>query len=393
MLSPMRSRLSLAWPIAAVALLTAASGAAAHDHHQRRQGRHPQSQFVASVFVNGAALTHANSASGVREALSNPDDITSLGDRIFVGFQNGIGPQGQASGTGNLDSTIVEFNRRGDELAQWDVAGKADGVAADPQTGQLIVTVNEDANSSVYLIDPQPGSAPVRYQYSVPLPSDGGTDAISVYHGTVLISASAPGTTGGSAPSAAAPAVYEVWFDASTDTAYVNGLFSDEAPALVANTAAANSGAFVSLALTDPDSNAVVPDYASRFAGDFMLTSQGDQQQIFYSSPWQPLQVLSLPASVDDSAWPADRSDVAYTTDNSADQVIEVTGPFEPGSEIAAITPCDSNSAPSTCPGPGYPANYLGSINPETGAITPLMTSGPTFAPQGLLILPGASDR
>jgi hypothetical protein len=393
MLSPSRSRLLMAGPIAAVALLTCTTGAYAHGHdHHRRQHHDPGSGFVASVFANGASLTHANSATGASEALSHPDDITHLGDHIFVGFQNGIGPQGEASSTGNLDSTVVEFNRRGHELAQWDVAGKADGVTADPQTDQLIVTVNEDANSSLYLIGPQPGSTPVQYHYSVPLPSNGGTDAISVYHGTVLISASAPGTTGGSAPSAGAPAVYEVWLDSSTDTAYINGLFSDEAPALVANLDAANHGAFESLALTDPDSNSVVPGYAERFAGDFMLTSQGDQQQIFYSSPWQPLQVLSLSASVDDSGWTTGHSDVAYTTDNSADQIIEVTGPFERGAEIAAVTPCDSNSAPSTCPGPGYPANYVGSIDPDTGAITPLAISGPTFAPQGLLILPGASD-
>lgn len=387
MLSPMRSRLLTAGSVAAIALLTSTAASAHVHHHSHRRDHHQSSQFTASVLVNGASLSHA--VSGGSEPLSKPDDITSLGDRIFVGFQNGVGPQGQASGTGNLDSTIVEFNRGGDELAQWDVTGKADGLTADPQNGQLIVTVNEDANSSVYLIDPQPGSTPVQYQYSEPLPSDGGTDSISVYHGTVLLSASAPGTTGGSAPSAGAPAVYEVWFDSSSHTAYINGLYSDEAPALVANTDSSSYGSFESLGLTDPDSNAVVPDYAGRFGGDFMLTSQGDQQQIFYSSPWQPLQVLSLSASVDDSAWPSDSNDVAYTTDNSADEIIEVTGPFQRGSEIAAVTPCDSNNAPSTCPGPGYPANYLGSIDPSTGAITPLSVAGVSFEPQGLLLLPG----
>ena len=33
------------------------------------------------------------------EPLTNPDDITLLGNDIFVGFQNGVGPQGQASRT------------------------------------------------------------------------------------------------------------------------------------------------------------------------------------------------------------------------------------------------------------------------------------------------------
>jgi hypothetical protein len=389
MLSPLRSRLLTAGSVAAVALFTMAGVASAHAHQPRhRRGHHQAGQFNASVFASGAAITHPL-AGGGREPISNPDDITSLGDRIFVGFQDGVGPQGEASTSGNLDSTIVEFDRDGHELAQWDVAGKADGVTADAQTGQVIVTVNEDANSSVYLINPQPGSTPVQYQYSVPLPSAGGTDAISVYHGTVLISASAPGTTGSGAPQAGYPAIYEVWFDQSSHIAYINGLFGDEAPALVANTSSPSYGTFESLGLTDPDSNEVVPDYAQRFAGDFMLTSQGDQEQIYYSSPWQPLAVLSLTASVDDSAWPSDGDDVLYTTDNSANRIIEVTGPFQRGSEIAAVTPCDSNSAPSTCPGPGYPANYLGSIDPRTGAITQLPVSGPSFEPQGMLLLPG----
>jgi hypothetical protein len=382
-------RLVTSGSAAAIALFTIAAGASAHDrghwhHHQLGD------QFSASVILDGATITHP--IAGGSEAVSRPDDITHLDDRMFVAFQNGVGAQGQASSSGNTASTIVEFDRGGHELAQWDVTGKIDGFAADPQTRQLIATVNEDANSSVYVIDPQPGSTPVHYQYSVPLPSAGGTDAISVYNGTVLISASAPGTTGSSAPQAAYPAVYEVWFDPSNDVAYVNGLFSDEAPALVANTNSPSYGSLQTLGLTDPDANAVVPDYAQRFGGDFMLNSQGDQQQIFYSSPWQPPSVLSLSASVDDSVWPSGRDSVVYATDNSADEVLAISGPFQRGTEIASVTPCDSNSAPSVCPGPGYPGKYLGQIDPATGAITPLAVSGAAFAPQGLLALPDHRD-
>ena len=149
--------------------------------------------FSARVFASGAQVTHT--AAHGNEVISKPDDITSLGLDIFVGFQNGVGPQGQASPTGNLDSTVVEFNASGAVVAKWDIVGKCDGLTADPATGKLIATVNEDAHSSVYLIDP--GQATIaHYQYNEPLPSKGGTDAISIYHGMVLISASAPGTTG-----------------------------------------------------------------------------------------------------------------------------------------------------------------------------------------------------
>ena len=75
----------------------------------------------------------------------------------MVAFQNGVGPQGQASATGNLDWTVVEFDGGGHVLGQWDLVGKCDGLTADPQTGEVIATINEDAHSSLYLI--QPGGA------------------------------------------------------------------------------------------------------------------------------------------------------------------------------------------------------------------------------------------
>ena len=198
--------------------------------------------------------------------------------------------------------------------------GKCDGLTADPLDGRIIATVNEDANSSVYLIDPS-GDA-VHYAYNEPLPSKGGTDAITVYQGMVLISASAPGTTGAAAPSASYPAVYRVVFDDHTRVATIHALFSDEAPATVANTNSSQHGQRVHLALTDPDSNEAVPAYAHRFAGDFMLTSQGDEEQIFLAgtgTAHRTLSVLKLSNSVDDTAWTSDSSGALYTTTGSAD--------------------------------------------------------------------------
>jgi hypothetical protein len=135
-------------------------------------------------------------------------------------------------------------------------------------------------------------AAAVHYTYAQPIPSNGGTDAISIYRGSVLISGSAPGTTGASAP------------------------------------------------------------------------------------------------SVDDTAWPSGPSGALYATDNGADTIYRITGAFARGSELIAVTPCDQNNAPSTCPGPGFPANYLGELSPRTGRIAPVRLSGPAVEPQGLLFLP-----
>jgi hypothetical protein len=100
----------------------------------------------------------------------------------------------------------------------------------------------------------RPGSV-THYSYSEPLPHNGGTDAISVYRGQILISASAPGTSGAAAPDAKYPAVYLVTLNQWTKVAHVSPLYYDEAPALQAN--GAKAGQAVDLAPTDSDSNEV----------------------------------------------------------------------------------------------------------------------------------------
>jgi hypothetical protein len=359
-------------------------------HHSASDGA---ATFASRVFATGNAITHR--ISGGRETISQPDDITYLSDRIYVAFQNGVGPQGQPSASGNTRSTIVAFDLSGRPVAKWSVVGKCDGLTAYPQKHRVIATVNEDANSSVYLINPHGGAT--HYHYSEPLPHNGGTDAITIHHGMVLISASAPGTTGTeSAPRPTFPAVYRTTFDRRTRIATVTPLFYDEDPATVANTDASDQGQTTNLALTDPDSNENVPGYADRFAGDFMLTSQGDEEQIFVhdaGTSRQRLSVLSLSSSVDDTAWPSDRHGTIYTTDNSDNSIYAITGPFKRGQVFVADTPCDENSAPAVCPGPGYPANFLGQLDPWTGAISPVTLAGPAPEPQGMLFLSRRSDR
>ncbi len=388
---PLARALAAAAVFAAGAMIASGATAAAAGSTSASADRaQTPGSFVSSVFARGAGIMHPTSA-GQEEPISQPDDITQLAGHIFVGFQNGVGPQGQASSTGNTDSTIVEFNLRGDEVAQWDVAGKCDGLTADPAIGGVIATVNEDANSSMYVIDPTAGTSPVHYRYDKPLPSRGGTDAIEVYHEMILVSASAPGTTGAAAPQPTYPAVYRVVLHEPLRVASIRPLFYDEARARVANTDSADRGKTVRLMLTDPDSNEDVPAFADRFAGDFMLTSQGDKEQIFVSDAGtrrQKLSVLTLSDSVDDTAWPSDRAGAIYTTDNSDNTVYRITGPFARGEVLVADTPCDANDAPSTCPAPGFTANYLGQLDLDTGVISRVDLHGPAVAPQGMLFVP-----
>jgi hypothetical protein len=320
-----------------------------------------------------------NTPSG-QASVTQPDDITGLNGKVFVGFQNSVGTKGEpvpsgGQGAGNRDSTVVEFSSSGSSAAQWNVAGHLDGLTGDPATGKLIVTTNEDGNAHLFLIDP---SNPQAVQYHLPkLPHGGGLDAISIWHGMILMSASAPSAT-------SAPAVYVVNLNPRNNTASVHALFADNA------TAARASGGTTHLALTDPDSNAVVPASAPRFGGQFELTSQGDLLQLFTAdTSGKRLSELKLSQSIDDSAWPTSASGTLYVTDGSDDLIWKVTGPFQPGTEIASVTPCNANAAPTTCPAPPkWVPNYLGQVDMSTGAIAKIPVRGVTMQPKGLFFVP-----
>ena len=370
-------------------LMIAGAGVAVASPAAPRHG----SQLTVRQVLFGMKLHHTYIPSGgtkpKREPLTSPDDLTSFATTMFTAFQNGVGPQGQPSTDGNTDSTVVEFGLGGQEIHQWDIHGKCDGLTADPALGVVIATVNEDANSSLYTITPgaSASTAVQHYSYNKPLPSKGGTDAISIAGGQILISASAPGTTGAPPPQPTYPAVYRVSLDSSTHVATIAPLFYDEATARVANVGSMH-GKKVKLGLTDPDSNEVVPPWGPRFAGQFMLTSQGDKEQIFVRQPSATaavqLHVLGLSQSVDDTQWTGPGLEILFAADTSGDTVDTVTGSFPKGSIMTAVTPCDADNAPSTCPAPGFPPNYLGSLNPWTGHISKVKLAGPRLEPQGL---------
>jgi len=316
------------------------------------------------------------------EHLTQPDDIVALGGHIYVGFQNGVGSQGEVSPSGNLDGTLVEFTPTGSVVKQWDLTGKIDGMGADAATGQVFATVDEDSKSSLYV---ESNGTVTHYTYAQsPLPHMGGTDAVAVDGGKILVSASAPGT-GGKAPASAA-AVYVVTLNSSAKTALTAPFFADNATATGIN--GSNAGKQFTLALADPDSNLVVPSSSPKFAGDFMLNSQGDQELIFSNASGQNLQVLKIPTPVDDSAWATSAHGSLYVTDSSADTVDVITGAFKPGTAYTAVTPCNANAAPTVCPAPpAYGPNYLGTINLTTGALSKVTFSG-VLTPKGMVFVP-----
>lgn len=386
----LRSATRLGVTVVAAALLGAAacssssSSSSSSSASGSPSGGTTANTFSQKQIVLGTTLKHSYQPNGKgaakTESLSQPDDIVALGGNLYVGFQNGVGSQGEPSISGNPDSTLIEITHAGSVVKQWDVKGKIDGMGADPATGQILATINEDGNSSLYAVS---GGTVTHYVYTPSsLPHLGGTDAVAVDNGKILISASAPGNSG-KAP-ASVPAVFAVTLNAAARTAAVAPFFADNATATGINTP--NTGKKVTLALTDPDSNGVVPSSSPEFAGDFVLNSQGDEELIFSSVGGQNLQVLKISTAVDDIAWATSANGTLYATDSGANTVDAITGPFTPGIAYTAVAPCNANSAPSTCPGPGYPANSLGTINMKTGAVGSVAV--PAVTPKGLVFVP-----
>ncbi|GAA4141951.1 hypothetical protein [Leifsonia shinshuensis] len=302
-------------------------------------------------------------------AETSPDDITRLGDSIYVTFQNGVGPLGEAAPSGATASTIQQYSLSGVPGRSWSVTGKVDGLTADPEHHRLLLTANEDGNSSFLTLDPRAAAA-VRYTYQG-LTHGGGTDAISVSRGSIIVSASNPTVPNG-------PAAYRVVLDGTT--ARLTPVLFDNSVATSANTATA--GQKVQLALTDPDSNTVVPRSSSRFAGSFLLDSQGDQQLLFLTpgdrddAAGHGIQVLSVAQPLDDTAFATAAHRTLWATDPAHDAVLEITGPFQPGEAVSTITP---DSGPTS----------LARLNLKDGTLAPIpgLTS---VTPKGLLFTGGA---
>ncbi|MGN6721030.1 MAG: hypothetical protein ACTHJM_00290 [Marmoricola sp.] len=307
--------------------------------------------------------------SGKSHGWSAPDDLASLGSNIFVGFQNGVPSTGPAK-SGPQSSTLVEITRAGTVEKTWSLKGKIDGMGADQAKNRVIVTVNEDANSSLYTVA---SSGTVKhYAYAAPLPHKGGTDSVSVFNCQIYTSASNP--TG-----KAVPALYKVTLSGSSAVASPAGIMDNSTASAV------KGGAQAHLALTDPDSTTVVPSGAGKFANDFMLDAQGDDEAIFASSlpaMGSGLKVLKLSQSIDDTAF-ATAGGSMVVTDAKTDSVDLISGPFTAGDAYSVVTPGNANNAPATAP-----ANYLAQLDLTTGTLTPITITGSKVTPHGMIALP-----
>jgi hypothetical protein len=354
--------------VAALAMLPLAAGGAAAAE---RNGAHDPGMLPGQIFV-------ASPPPGA----TGPDDITRLategvdGGRalIWTAYQNGINPDGTPGTPGGpTKSTVAGYDPiNGTLLKTISVTGKVDGLTADPRIDRLVATVNEDDNSALYLINVRTGEA-TRFRYD-PTPAEsgnGGTDSIAIWGGDIVLAHSNPNDTEEATD-------YVVTLDRASSVAHLRALFFDDSRAVNAVTHTS-----VALALTDPDTNSVIPEAAPRFAGQLATISQADGQIIFASREEgaPDLRVLNVTDNVRGNVPPIDGLAVAtadrgtlFVVDAKAGTITALMTKPWPAGTVFVAEPSDN----------GNP--LLGTLNLFTGAITPL--SNAFLSPKGLLFVP-----
>jgi hypothetical protein len=312
---------------------------------------------------------------------TGPDDLTTLAIPGFDGgtavlwteYQNGVMPDGSPSPTGATQSTLAGYDTTTGALVKTiSVTGHVDGVAGDPRRHMLIVTANEDANSTFNLVDPVAGTVTAyTYNPSPEVSGKGGTDSIALIGNQIYVTHSNPND-------ATVPAVYSVKLDDTTHTALLTPVYN-------ANSAATDAvtGTSAALALTDPDTNYVMPPTAPRFAGQLATISQADGQIIFSSNNTGLPQLTDLHVTdnksgnvppVDGLAVATASKGTLYVVDASGNQIKALDTSGWPAGTVFVGEPKD-NSNP-----------LVGTLNLTTGVITPL--SNTFVSPKGLLFVP-----
>jgi hypothetical protein len=326
--------------------------------------------------------------------VTGPDDAAGLDGFVAVAWQNGIGPKGEPAKSGATQSDVILYAPNGSALHDWKVTGHVDGLAIDPARLQIVATVNEDGNTSLFTIAPrQPAAAPVQYAFS-PEPDSahsggvftgGGTDGVQVLpDGRLLISASAP-NNGSEGPVPNATATFLATLDTHRHVARLQPTFADDASAtnaLTGETVTLGVPGSSPQALTDPDSNALVPGDSPLYGGQYMLNSQADQQLVFARTQdgrialtELPLSSEGSPAGVDDVAWTGGRGTL-YVVDHSANVIYALTGQFPAGQAYAGLDTL----------GTAADTTRLDRLDLATGALTAFASGFGTV--KGLLFAP-----
>lgn len=351
---------------------------------------------AASPAAAHAPALHLRLFAAAPSGYTNPDDITRLGSLIFVAYQNNAGPDGSPAGS---KSDVVAFDRHSGEIKQHYVfPGRVDGLTADPRNNRVIATVNEDLNSTLYVIRPWDGQAVKHYTYS-PNPAqtgsdgtNGGTDSVSIgADGTIYVAHSNPDVSL-PAPNDTA-AVYTVHLTGST--AKLTPLFGVDDTAAVINPAPGDP-ASAPLGLTDPDSNRWI---RGRDGGTLIQDSQADSKLVFVTDldaehpTVKQLNLTNAATPSGGAATPQLDDIVAAGGEGTLFVVDQKSGKIYTADTdgVAEGTLFVSQPAPGSGDLPNDPA--LGVVDPHTGVVTHLSVGVSLVSPKGLLFVASEDEN
>jgi hypothetical protein len=316
-----------------------------------------------------AAAPYSVSTFAVSEnGYSAPDSITFSRFNVFVGYGNGGAPDG----SGGAMSTIVKYNMAGTVLKTFTVAGHNDGLRFNNQTGELWALQNEDANSTLIIIDPKNGQ---QKTFTIGTgPHGGGYDDLDFDGGSIFISASNPSIN-------TAPAIASLKL--KNKKVKLTGVINDDASATDVTT-----GNTVSLNLTDPDSMMLDP------FGELLLDSQQDGELVIVQHPGRRCQnVLVVPltsqaggstignTTFDDTVFANAPQGELLVADKDAEAVYAITAPyFAPDAAYSAVVVVSTPITGSTV------AAFVGQTNLTTGFVTPIVSG--LLNPGGMAFIP-----
>jgi len=303
----------------------------------------PLGSYSKNVFVRGTDKRY------------NPDPIVWVNGFLFVAYQNATGPDGSGG-----DSTIVQYNRKGKAIQAIKVPGRCDGMRWNPYTNVMWITVNEDANSSMFTWDPTSGSL-VHYTFSS-AKHGGGYDDLAFSNGMAFIAASNPKLSKKGINKH--PAIVSV---------VLNGSVAQVTPVLMGDAQATDitTGQTVTLNLTDPDSMTVAPN------GDVVLVSQADSEIVWVHSAGSPSQSVSrllVGTQVDDTVYATQSHGLLYVGDAKRNVIYTVSGRFRSG-DLYTEAPSDAGVR-----------GFIGRVDTTYGSITPILSG--FGSPTGLLFVP-----
>ena len=294
---------------------------------------HAEPSYTASVFATAPTGS------------SGPDSVTVAAGSVWVAY-DGTALSSDGSQPAGF-STVARYSLSGVLQSTHQIAGDVDGLKYDPFTGRMWATQNQDANSSITLINPVT-NALTPLSYDVTSPTQGVDDLVFTANGTFL------STTNPTGPSD--PTLTKVV--PGTSPVQVTRVATAGQTGLNIVTGASN---YVP-AIANTDSLKVAPN------GDLVQTTGNRDTLLFIRNAGlqnQSFSYLTLTAAgapvsgLDDSLFITAASGRIFAAVSNTNQVMEIdyTG-FTPGTLLASIGSL----------------REIGFVDPTTGNVTPFVT-------------------